>query len=283
MDGRVLVILAAILWGTTGTTQALAPADATPLAIGALRLLIGGTGLLGFALWRGDLPFTRDWLRPVTVTSGLMVALYQVTFFAAVARTGVAIGTLVALGSAPIFAGLLGRFLQGEQLSTRWMLATGFAIMGCALLFSGDGTASADLLGIVLAVGAGFSYALFSAMSKDLIGRFPANAVMAVAFFSGAVLLSPLLLREDLAWVLTVDGLLTMLSLGLLATSLAYFLYGQGLKTVSIAMAGTLTLAEPLTATLLGIFIVGEQLSARALLGVLVLFASLLALVIKRR
>ncbi|MFQ5437137.1 MAG: EamA family transporter, partial [Anaerolineae bacterium] len=59
--GPLLVIAAAILWGTTGTSQALAPAAATPLTIGALRLAIGGLALLGLALANGRLRSQTQW------------------------------------------------------------------------------------------------------------------------------------------------------------------------------------------------------------------------------
>lgn len=50
LSGAVLIIVAAVLWGTTGTSQALAPVESTPLTIGALRLLVGGGGLTLYAL-----------------------------------------------------------------------------------------------------------------------------------------------------------------------------------------------------------------------------------------
>ncbi len=54
--GAWMVLAAGVLWGTTGTAQAFAPAGATPLAIGAIRLLVGGTALLILALVRRQLP-----------------------------------------------------------------------------------------------------------------------------------------------------------------------------------------------------------------------------------
>ena len=83
--GAWMVLAAGVLWGTTGTAQAFAPAGATPLAIGAVRLLVGGTALLILALVRRQLR-PRGWplLPTITVLTG--IALYQVCFFAAVAR-----------------------------------------------------------------------------------------------------------------------------------------------------------------------------------------------------
>src|SRR3954462_7714405 len=102
----VMVLLAAVLWGTTGTARALAPAEAAPLAVGAVRIAIGGAVLVAIALGRGTLFATRWPLGPAAVAA-ISVGIYQPTFFAGVARGGVAVGTILAIGSAPAFAGLL--------------------------------------------------------------------------------------------------------------------------------------------------------------------------------
>ncbi|MFN3980926.1 MAG: EamA family transporter, partial [Caldilinea sp.] len=125
--GFWFVLVAAVCWGTTGTAQTFAPEGATPLAVGAMRLLIGGAALLLFALGRRQLRL-QGWPLSATMVAIGTIAGYQLFFFAGVARTGVAVGTVVGIGSAPIFAGLLGLLLLGEKPSRRWMLATLLAI-----------------------------------------------------------------------------------------------------------------------------------------------------------
>jgi len=280
MRGTILIILAAVLWGTTGTAQALAPAGASPLAIGTLRLLVGGGALLMLAFHRGYFISLEGWLQPATVLAGVSVALYQLAFFAGVALTGVAVGTIVAIGSAPIFTGILGYVVRGEVLHRRWFIATGLAILGCVLLvLSGDNTMVVDPLGVLLTLGAGLSYALFALGNKTLVVQHPPDAAMAVSFSLGALLLLPTLLFVDTAWALTPNGLVVVLHLGLITTGLAYVFFGRGLQIVPIATAGTLSLAEPLTATLLGIFLLGERLTPLAFWGIATLFAGLVVLV----
>lgn len=113
--GTLLILLAAVLWGTTGTSQALAPSGAHPLAVGALRLAVGGGALLLLALFRGQV--TRDCFRQpgVTLLAALLVAAYQLAFFEAVSTTGVAVGTMVGIGSGPLFAGLLAFLIHSER------------------------------------------------------------------------------------------------------------------------------------------------------------------------
>ncbi|MCA9915716.1 MAG: EamA family transporter, partial [Anaerolineae bacterium] len=102
IDGRIWIILAATLWGTTGTSQALAPQGATPLAVGTMRLVIGGVVLFLLALQRGNFRRNPAWFSWNMLGAGICSALYQLTFFAGVSLTGVAVGTLVGIGSAPL-------------------------------------------------------------------------------------------------------------------------------------------------------------------------------------
>jgi DME family drug/metabolite transporter len=209
--------------------------------------------------------------------------LYQVCFFAAVRATGVAAGTVVAIGSAPILAGLLGLLFLGEQPTPRWMVATAFAIAGCTLLVAGGGSLTVNPMGVLLALGAGGSYAAYTAASKDLLRDHHPDAVSAVAFFGGALLLAPLLFFADLSWLVTPLGLAVALELGLVATALAYVLYLRGLAMVPAATAVTLALMEPLVAATLGIVVLGERLTLVAWIGVALLLAGLAILTVHRR
>jgi DME family drug/metabolite transporter len=282
--GAWMVLAAGVLWGTTGTAQAFAPAGATPLAIGAVRLLVGGTALLLFALLRRQLrPQGWPWLPTLTVVAG--IALYQVCFFAAVARTGVAVGTVVAIGSAPMLAGLLGLLLLGERPTRRWFFATLLAVGGCTLLVAAGSDLQSDLhldaIGVLLALGAGAAYALYTIASRELLRVQPPDAVTAVAFFGGALILLPLLFFVDLAWLAEPRGALVALHLGLITTALAYILYIRALLTVPTATAVTLALMEPLTATTLGVLLLGERLTGPAIAGILLLLAGLLILTVR--
>jgi DME family drug/metabolite transporter len=279
-----MILAAGVLWGTTGTAQALAPSGAQPLTVGALRLAIGGLTLLGLALGRRAFVGGGRWPLRSTLAAGLLTALYQLTFFAAVAKTGVAVGTIVGIGSAPVAGGILGRLLHGEVLTRRWLLATTLAVAGCTLLaLSGGGTVRIDPLGIALALGAGASYAGYTLAVKNLLpGRSP-DAVMAAVFCLGALLLSPFLFTGELAWLLQPRGLAVALHLGVFATALAYWFFARGLASVPVSTAVTLSLAEPLTAALLGVTLLSEELTPLALGGIVLIFSGLVVLVWKGR
>jgi DME family drug/metabolite transporter len=267
MGGPWLVLASAVLWGTTGTAQAFAPAGAQPSVVGAVRLALGGLALLVLALVRGSLHRARGWpILALLLASGSMAA-YQPFFFTAVTRTGVAIGTVVAIGSAPILAGVLGFLVRGERPGRRWPAATALAILGCSLLVTVGGGLTVDAGGVVLALCAGLAYATYVVASKRLLEDGSPDAVMAVVFCLGAVFLSPLLFAGDLRWLAQPRGLAVALHLGLIATAGAYVLFARGLGQVPVAMAVTLSLAEPLTAAALGLLVLGEHLTVSAALG----------------
>jgi DME family drug/metabolite transporter len=248
-----------------------------------VRLAVGGLALLAWALWRGALTGGGRWPKLATGLAAGCMAAYQVFFFAAVASTGVAAGTVVAIGSAPVLAGFFAFIPRGERPGKRWGGATALTILGCILLVSASGEFQVDAGGIALALGAGACYAAYAVASKGLLEEHPPDAVMAVVFCLGALLLSPLLFFGDLSWLAQPRGLMVALHLGLVATALAYALFARGLRLIPVATAVSLSMAEPLTAGLLGVFLLGERLSAFAWVGVVLIILGLALLSVRRK
>ncbi|MDO8506046.1 MAG: EamA family transporter [Candidatus Limnocylindria bacterium] len=272
-----MVLMAAVMWGTTGTARALAPADAAPLAVGAVRIAIGGAVLVLIALARGTL-FSRHWpIFPAVVTAAA-VAIYQLAFFEGVARAGVAVGTILAIGSSPAFAGILAWTLLRERPTGRWLVATSVAVFGLVLLVLPNGAAPVSPLAIALPLIAGCGYAIYATATKRLLYLGDNVAVAAIAFGGGAVLLVPVLFLADLRWLAEPRGVAVSLELGLVATALAYILFTRALTRLPVAWGATLSLAEPLTASLLGMLVLGESLEPVQVAGALLVAAGLVVL-----
>lgn len=273
--GQWYVLAAAVLWGTTGTAQAFAPEGARPTAVGAVRLTVGGVALLALAAARGVLKGDSRWPIVATAFASGGMAAYQLFFFAAVDKTGVAVGTVVTIGSSPILAGLLGFLVRRERPGSLWTLATVFAVVGCILLIATGSAVNVDVSGVLLALGAGVAYATYAVSSKGLLEAQPPDAAMAVVFCLGAVFLFPWLATADLRWLVQRRGLTVALHLGLVATAAAYVLFSRGLMAVPVATAVTLSLAEPFTAATLGVIVLGERLTVLPMLGMGLLLSGL--------
>jgi DME family drug/metabolite transporter len=280
IDARLLVVAAAMLWGTTGTAQALGPDDVSPAAVGAARLIVGATilGILAAALgWLRD--GARRWAAGPVLLAAAGMAAYQPCFFGGVDRTGVAVGTVVGIGSAPVFAGLLGIAVRGERPGRRWLLATTLAVAGTVLLVGIGDRAEVDPIGVLLAVGAGASYAVFVLGTKLLLDAgHPSNAVVAVTFVLAAVLLLPVAVTADTGGLVSAGGVAMVAHLGVLTVAVAYLLFGRGLTGVGAGTAGTLTLAETATAATLGLLVLGERPGIGAFVGLLLIGAGLIVL-----
>jgi DME family drug/metabolite transporter len=274
---RAQVLLAALCFATTGTAQALGPAGTTPIGVGAVRILVGGAILVLVA--RARARATTPWAKAPVAAAVAGVAVYQLAFFAAVDDTGVAVGTIVALGSAPTLTGLFEWILDRRRPLVRWAAATALACAGVALLALAGGEADVSVPGVALAVTAGGAYATYTLAAKRLMsdGHAP-EAVMAAAFGLGAIVLAPALVASGPGWLAHPGGLALALFLGTVPTALAYVLFANGLKRLRASETATLTLAEPLTAGILGAVVLAEPLSGASVAGSGLVLAGLLAL-----
>lgn len=273
----ISVLLAAILWGTTGTAQSFIDGVAHPLTIGASRLSIGGFTLLAFVVLTKKLVW-KDIPWKFAIISALLMALFQPLYFSAVQLTGVAIGTVASIGSAPMFSGLLEWLLLKRKPDRVWISATTSAVAGCLLLFSDKQAAVINPLGIGLALGAGLVFAGFAIASKKMLERMDSMPAVALIFSLGALALLPFLGVLDVTYAAKPANMAVLVYLGIGTTSVAYILFSLGLKSIPSSSAVTLSLGEPLTAALLGVFLVGEQLSAVSWSGVLLLLGGIIIL-----
>ncbi|SDQ87181.1 DMT family transporter [Microbacterium sp. cf332] len=293
----IAVLVAAVLFGTTGTAQALGPESTTPFGVGAARLVIGGAALAAVglsigsrrrrrALTRGDsAPQGGARAFALMALTGLCLALYQPLFFLGTARNGVAVGTVIALGSAPVLAGLLEWALTRRRPTPSWMTATALATIGVALLaVTGGGSAGADGLGVLGSLGAGASFAVIANAQRRLIsGGWDAFTVSGAMGAGAAVCGLAMIPVTDMTWLADPRGWPMALWLGIATVALAYALFTWGLSGLTAATAATLTLAEPLTASLLGVLLLGEHLAPLALVGLAVLAAGLVLLALTSR
>lgn len=278
----IFILFAAVLWGTTGTVQALAPDSAHPVAVGAARLFIGGLFLLIVVLLTGKLNLKNLPLK-ATFTAAVSIGVFQPLFFSAVAYTGVAIGTVVSIGSAPVLAGLMEMLFQRKKPAPVWWISTLLSVIGVILLFSNQGSVQADPFGILLALGAGLTFACYTIVNKDVVVSMSPLPAVAVVFTLSGLMLSPFLFILDMSWVFSAEGMIASLHLGVVATGIAYYLFAVGLFNVSSSTAVTLSLAEPLTATLLGVFFLGEYMSGLSWLGLILMLLGIGVLIMAAR
>jgi DME family drug/metabolite transporter len=284
-SGVVFVLVAALLWGTTGTAAAMAP-GVGPLAIGAAAMGLGGllqaaAASRAMVTHRGAL--TAHW-RTVMLSAGA-VAVFPLAFYSSMRLAGVAAGTVVSIGSAPPAAAVIERIVDRQPLSRRWAVGTAFGVSGVlALALAHPGrsdaatttTAAQPVLGLALGLLAGVTYALYSwGAARTMRRGLPSRPVMGAVFGLGGLLLLPVLVLTGAPIITAGSHLAVVAYLATVPMFLGYVLFGRGLTTVSASTATTVTLLEPAVATIIAVSLLREHLPPGGWLGLGLLFTSL--------
>jgi DME family drug/metabolite transporter len=287
-SGFIAVLITSILWGTTGTAASYAP-NLSPLAIGAIAM--GGGGLLQALLAHkkilDHLPQIKFYY-PLLLIGMISVAIYPLAFYSSMRMAGITIGTVVSIGSAPLFTALLEKFFDKKALSLKWFISFIFGVIGVLLLSVGEThshgstqSISTDqkTIGIILGLIAALTYSLYSWAAKKMIDRgVDSKASMGLIFGFGALILLPTLFFTGSNLFDESVNLYVVAYMMLIPMFLGYLLFGYALKTISASTATTLTLFEPLVAALFAVLLVGEQLAPIGWVGMVLIFVCLAVL-----
>lgn len=284
--GVMLVLAAASLWGTTGTAQALAGTSLSPLWFGALRLLIASgffALVTAVTLERGSLTHYRLSARDL-VAAGVCMAVYNLAFFAGVRATGVAAGTAIALGSGPIWAGLLQSILHRRSPGAAWWGGTLTTVAGGILLTTGGQAAAQefDRVGVVLCLISGAAYAVYTLLNKRIVSAAPtapAALITLCAFSVAAALSVPVAWMHTGAPVIHGREAAALAYTGIVTAGVAYLLFSQALRHITPATAVTLALSEPVVAFALAATVLSERPSGLAFAGLVLIITGVGAVV----
>ena len=295
--GALSVVAASILWGTTGTAATFAPA-VSPLAIGAVAMGLGGLLQALYAARHIAAQWGSLRARWGLVSLGAAaVAVYPLAFYSSMHLSGVAVGTVVSIGSAPVAAALIERFADGKLLSTQWIFGAILGIGGAALLSlagrsqapgpnaPGPGPESwTSTAGILLGLLAGTTYALYSWAAHRLTGQgVTSRAAMGAVFGLGGILLMPVLAATGGPLLESWQAAGVGAYMAVVPMFAGYLLFGWGLARVGASTATGISLLETVVAAVLAVLVVGERLPALAWLGAAVVLASLFILTPRRQ
>lgn len=290
----IAVIAAAMLFGTTGTARSLGPSATSVWLVGTLRIALGAITLLACAL------ISRERSAAVGAKAaryialgGVGAAIYQPAFFAGVEECGVAIGTVIALGSGPMFAGGIDRAIRQRPLQLHWFIGTAVMLIGVAVLVmtgsGGSDDAQLTISGVSFALAAGLGYAMYAQTTSSLIElKLSSTIALAAQFGVAAIILAPFMIIKvlagsEMAWMWSASGAVMLLHLGVLTAGVAYMLYGWGLRVLPVSTAVSITLVEPLTAAGAAFVVLGERLSASGLISGVVVLIGLVVLTFERQ
>jgi drug/metabolite transporter, DME family len=274
--GMACVLVASVLWGTTGTAATFAPAVG-PLAIGAAAMGLGGLlqALTAGRRIAAEQAILRSQAKAVLLGAGA-VALYPLAFYTSMRLAGVAAGTVVSIGTAPLASAVVERFADRRRLPARWIAGAALGLSGTVLLCVAEATAGADgrggwrtVAGLGLGLAAGVLYAVYSWAAHRLMRRgVTSRAAMGAVFGLGGLLLLPVLAATGGPLLASWPNAAVGAYMACIPMFTGYLLFGWGLARIPASTATTLSLLEPAVAAVLAVLVVGERLPAAGWAGV---------------
>ena len=279
--GPLFLLVSCLLFSVTGTLQQLAPEGHTPVVITEVRMLIGSLTILAWCLLNHRL--SSNWSavpwKPMLIAVA-SVLLYQLLFFYSVEEVGVAVGSVVAIATTPLWAAAVAFILFKKRPSRFWVFATAMAIIGVFLINAGGGLQSQRIdWRLLLPIAAGLCYGVEIIAVGKVVEKINPETTMLLEMGLVAILLFPVIFFFPTKWIFTTGGILVSLGLGVVTAGIAYPCFTYGIKYTSPVVASTLALTEPLMAAALGIFFLHENLSISMGLGMLSLMASVIVLI----
>ena len=271
--------IAAALWGGMYVVSAATFAAIAPAALALLRLGIGAAILLLWSALRGGGPSLPPNLRRTVLIAGTAVAASMLLQFEGTARTSGVEGSIVTM-STPVFVLLFGRLLEGASIARRSWAGIAVATSGVmlfALRAPNDASetlhavdASTRLLGVLMLVGGGAAWALYSSLGRPLVAAIGAGRAVSLSSIVAVPLLVPFAVSELSAAPVTMlapSTLAAVAYLGVGSTAIAWSAWYRGYAAATPRIAAGILFLQPLVAGMLGVGLLGEPVDAALIVG----------------
>lgn len=269
-SGRALgisaVALGTILWGTVGPVVKLFPVE-TEFQYSLIRNLTGTSALWLMVLFsKNKRRYTKQDIVPILV-GGTGAALFFPLFILAFQLTGVGVASVVSIGVAPIFVGLIAWIALKQPPGKQWAYGTLIAVTGVVALNWPSGENTVNVLGIGFALAAAFGYSMQATGMGMISKRHTPFQCVAPMFTIGTLFQAPLSYGKDFSFLQDPVLLMGAFYGGVVTVAFAYAVFIYGIARIGAATAVTVGLMEPLTASILGVLLLSEKISPVGILG----------------
>ena len=282
------VLAAGTFWGTMGFfARSLYAAGFGPLEVAQTRITTGlilvGLYILIFNCNQFKVKLKDIWCFLGTGIVSLL--LFSTCYFSALNYTSLAVAAIL-LYTAPFFVMILSLFLFKEKLNGKKIFALLLAFSGCVLVSGVGGDTAFSWKGILLGIGSGFFYALYSIFGRYAINRGYGAWTMTFYTFlfcsAGCAFLSN---WQVIGGVMAADSanILWVLGLGFVTAFLPYVLYSTGLEHMESSKASILASVEPVVSALFGVLVFHERLSVWGILGIGMVLSAIVVLNVKKK
>lgn len=281
--GAILVIIAGIAWGM-------------------ISIFVRKFNSANFDTW--DIMFYRSWVSVLLLFVYFLVTdrrllkisikdiwmflgtgIFSLTFFTyCYFNSIVELGTSVAvvlLYTSPIFVLIMSVFFFHEKMNRYKLLAVIMTFAGCIFvtgILGGDSTNTITFKGLLMGLGAGFGYALYSIFAGFAMKKYSSLTIVFYTFLLSGI--SVLLIRNPFVLVnqTGADMIPYIVGISLICTVLPYITYTSGMKKMDIGKAAVLVTVEPVVGALIGVFAWGESAGIIKIIGIILILAAVIIL-----
>ncbi|MBR4915968.1 MAG: EamA family transporter [Fibrobacter sp.] len=284
MTGPILIIIAACFWGSMGIfVRGLAEYGFSPIQITAIRITLAALMFCGLLFAKDRKGFK---IRPRDIPLFLGLGFGSILFFTICYFTAITIMPLstaaILLYTSPIWIVLMSAIFFREKMNAKKLVALALAFAGCVLVsgISGEGL---TLKGLLIGLGSGIGYGLYSILGTVALRRYSPYTVTTYTFVLAAIgswfISSPADMLSKFSAASYSSSLILFCFLTALVTAVIPFLfYTLGLRSVEASKAGILATVEPMVATIVGITCYSEALTLLSATGIALILAAVVVL-----
>ena len=287
MAGSILIILAGCFWGSMGIfVRRLGIYGFSSIQIVSIRVTLAAL-LFALVLFIKERVGFRILLRDIPLFLGLgfgSILFFTVCYFTAITMMPLSTAAIL-LYTSPVWIMLMSVLFFHEELNRRKLLALVLAFAGCVLI-SGISGGGLTPIGLLVGLGSGIGYGLYSILGTIALRRYSPYTVTTYTFIFAAVgswiICRPTDLFDKFANATDTGFLIAFCFLTAMITAVIPFLaYTCGLQNVEASKAGIIATIEPMVATLIGILVFSEQLTLMSGLGILLILTAVVILNLK--
>lgn len=285
--GDILIIIAGLFWGSMGIfVRHLNDLGFTSIQVACLRLTMAGV-LFALILLIKDRKGFKIALRDIPLF--LALGIVSILFFTCCYFTSIALMTMstaaILLYTSPIWVMILSIIFLKEKINVQKVIALVLAFAGCVLVSGFGGKVTP--LGILIGLGSGLGYGLYSIFGTVALKKYSPYTVTCYTFIVAGIgsifVANPVELAGKIS---AIDNKLALFGFVLLTSVVTavipFLLYTLGLSMTTASKAAVLATVEPAAATLFGVFVMGEAIGPVAVVGIVLVFAAIIVLAIKK-
>ena len=285
--GDILIITAGLFWGSMGIfVRHLNSLGFSSIQVACLRLVTAGILFALILLIKDPKGFK---IKARDIPLFLALGIVSILFFTCCYFTAIRLMTMstaaILLYTSPIWVMILAIIFLKEKITVQKILALVLAFAGCVLV-SGFG-GKVTVIGILVGLGSGLGYGLYSIFGTFALKKYTPFTVTCYTFLiagAGSIVVSN---PADLwAKISAVDNKLSLLGFVLLTSVVTavipFLLYTLGLNRTTAGKAAVLATVEPAAATLFGFFIMKETIGPVAICGIILVFAAIVVLSVRK-